>query len=188
MWPSVTLNKAREILHPCSVSFLKNLVTFPPTINHKRIYEHWLNVIFNIVINKYFNVAERKMTFIDSNLAWFLQTDARFAIKCITSSETKFYYHVAAIIVFLLISVLTFSRKISRIPVPLLGKLVSARLMSAPKEIRKLLADYPNVFSSDGFTASNPKHDVFHDLPTVPGPPIFAKARRLDPEVSLCQG
>ena len=69
MWPGVTLNKAREILHPCSVSLLKNLVTFPPTINHKRNYEHWFNVIFNIVINKYFNVAERKMIFIDSNLA-----------------------------------------------------------------------------------------------------------------------
>ena len=57
-----------------------------------------------------------------------------------------------------------------------------AHLRSAPKEIRRLLADYPDVLSSDGFTASNPKHGVFHDLPTVPGPPVFAKARRLDPE------
>ena len=57
-----------------------------------------------------------------------------------------------------------------------------AHLSAAPTSIRKILADFPEVFSSDGFTASDPKHRVFHDLPTVPGPPVFAKARRLDPE------
>ena len=57
-----------------------------------------------------------------------------------------------------------------------------AHLRSAPKEIRKLLADYSDILSSDGFTASNSKHDVFHDLPTVPGRPIFAKGRHVDPE------
>ena len=45
-----------------------------------------------------------------------------------------------------------------------------------------MLAEYPVFLSSDGFTASNPKHGVFHDLPTVSGPPVFAKARHLDPE------
>ena len=30
--------------------------------------------------------------------------------------------------------------------------------------------------------AFTPKHGVFHDLPTAPGPPVFAKARCLDPE------
>ena len=44
-----------------------------------------------------------------------------------------------------------------------------------------MLADYPDVLSSDGFTSLNPKHGVFHDLPTVPGP-VLAKARHLDPE------
>ena len=45
-------------------------------------------------------------------------------------------------------------------------------LRSTPLEIRRLLADYPDVLSSDGFTASNPMHGVFHDLPTVPDPPV----------------
>ena len=45
-------------------------------------------------------------------------------------------------------------------------------LRSTPLEIRRLLADYPDVLSSDGFTASNHMHGVFHDLPTVPDPPV----------------
>ena len=48
--------------------------------------------------------------------------------------------------------------------------------------LRKLLADYSDVLSSDDFTASDHKHGVFHDLPTDPCPPVFAKAKRLDPE------
>ena len=51
-----------------------------------------------------------------------------------------------------------------------------AHLQSTPREIRKLLSEYP-----DGFSASTLKHSVFHDLPTVPGPPIFAKACILYP-------
>ena len=39
---------------------------------------------------------------------------------------------------------------------------------------------YPDVLSSDNFLASTPKHGVFHDLPTAPGPPVFAKAQCLD--------
>ena len=54
-------------------------------------------------------------------------------------------------------------------------------LQQAPREIRKLLLEYPDVLFSDGFSVSTPKHGVFHDLPTVPGPPVFAKARHLDP-------
>ena len=57
-----------------------------------------------------------------------------------------------------------------------------AHLQQAPREIRKLLSEYPDVLSSHGFSASTPKHGVFHNLPTAPGPPVFAKARRLDPE------
>ena len=44
------------------------------------------------------------------------------------------------------------------------------------------MVDYPDVLSSDGFTTSNSKHGVFHDLPTVPDPPVLAKARHLDSE------
>ena len=34
---------------------------------------------------------------------------------------------------------------------------------------------------SDGFTAAPPRHKVRHHILTKPGPPVFAKARRLDP-------
>ena len=53
---------------------------------------------------------------------------------------------------------------------------------SAPiSEIRKILSEYPDVLSSVGFSACTPKHEVFHDLPTFPGPLVFAKAHCLDP-------
>ena len=54
--------------------------------------------------------------------------------------------------------------------------------LSAPQQIQKLLEEYLNVLSSDGFTASKPRHGVRHYLLTNPGPPVFAKPRRLDPE------
>lgn len=57
-----------------------------------------------------------------------------------------------------------------------------AALLSTPECIRELLSDYPDVLSSDGFTASPPQHDVRHHLLTYPGPPVYAKARRLDAE------
>ena len=57
-----------------------------------------------------------------------------------------------------------------------------AHLQQAPREIRKLLSEYPDVLSSDSFLASTPKHGVFYDLTTAPGPQVFAKARRLDPQ------
>ena len=45
-----------------------------------------------------------------------------------------------------------------------------AYLQTAPREIRQFLFEYPDVLSSDGFSASTLKHVVFHDLPTVTGP------------------
>ena len=54
--------------------------------------------------------------------------------------------------------------------------------LSAPQLIQKLLEDYPDVLSSDGFTASKPCHGVRHQLLTNPGPLVFAKPRRLDLE------
>ena len=39
-----------------------------------------------------------------------------------------------------------------------------------------LLAEFPDVVSSNGFTASKPCHGVTHHLLTQPGPPVFAKA------------
>ena len=47
---------------------------------------------------------------------------------------------------------------------------LKANLLATPKCISDLLAEFPDVVSSDGFTASKPR------------PPVFAKARRLDPE------
>ena len=60
--------------------------------------------------------------------------------------------------------------------------LFCAHLPTTPREIRKLLSEYPDVLSSNGFSSSTPKHGVFHDLPTIPGPPVFAKASPLDPD------
>ena len=57
-----------------------------------------------------------------------------------------------------------------------------ATFLSAPKCISDLLSDFPDVLSSDGFTASPPRHQIRHHLLTHPGPVVFAKARRLDPD------
>ena len=57
-----------------------------------------------------------------------------------------------------------------------------AHLQTAPWEILKLLSECPDILSSHGFLASTPKHGVFHDHPTPPGPPVFAKAHHLDPD------
>ncbi len=57
-----------------------------------------------------------------------------------------------------------------------------AALLSTSEEFRDLLAEYPDVISSKDFSAAVPKHQVRHTVPTVPGPPVFAKARRLDAE------
>ena len=54
-------------------------------------------------------------------------------------------------------------------------------LLSTPSDFRDLLAEYPDVVSAR-FSSSPPKHAVRHSVPTVPGPPVFAKARRLDAE------
>ena len=56
-----------------------------------------------------------------------------------------------------------------------------ATLLSTPEPIRQLLAEYPDVLSTDGFSAATPRHGIFHHIKTTPGPPVFAKARHLDP-------
>jgi len=57
-----------------------------------------------------------------------------------------------------------------------------ANLLATLKCISNLLSEFPDVVSSDGFTVSNPCQGVIHHLLTQPGPPVFAKAWRLDPE------
>jgi len=57
-----------------------------------------------------------------------------------------------------------------------------AALLSTPEEFRDLLSEYPDVVSSKGFFTTDPRHPVRHTVPTSPGPPVFAKARRLDAE------
>ena len=59
-------------------------------------------------------------------------------------------------------------------------KLVS--FLSAPQCVQKHLEEFPDVISSDGFTALKPYQGVRHHLLTEPGPPVFAKPRRLDPK------
>jgi hypothetical protein len=46
--------------------------------------------------------------------------------------------------------------------------------------VRSLLASFPAIVG-DGSGTPNPKHGVFHSIETT-GRPVFAKARRLDPE------
>ena len=58
----------------------------------------------------------------------------------------------------------------------------SAAFLSAPQRVQKLLEGFPDVLSSDGFTASKPQHGVQHHLLTNPGPPVYAKPWRLDPD------
>ena len=56
-----------------------------------------------------------------------------------------------------------------------------AAFLSTPQCVSDLLKEFPDVLQSDGFTASPPCHKVRHHILTNPGPPIFSKARRLDP-------
>ena len=55
-------------------------------------------------------------------------------------------------------------------------------ILSAPQPIQKRLEEFPDVLSSEKFTASKPRHNVWHHLLTTSGPPVFAKPWRLDPE------
>ena len=60
--------------------------------------------------------------------------------------------------------------------------LFCAHLQTAPREIRQLLSEYPDILSFKGFSASTLKHSVFHDLSTVTCPPVFIKAHPFDPD------
>ena len=62
------------------------------------------------------------------------------------------------------------------------SEVLHAALLATPSSICDLLTEFPDVLSSDGFTAAPPKHGIRHHLQTNPGPPVFAKSRRLDPE------
>ena len=70
---------------------------------------------------------------------------------------------------------------LSTVSSPAVSDPFCTHLQQAPREIQKLLSKYPDVLSSNGCSASTPKNEVFYNLPTVPGPPVFAKACSLDP-------
>ena len=53
-----------------------------------------------------------------------------------------------------------------------------ASFLSAPPQIQKLLSEFPDVLSSDGFTASKPRHHLLIN----PGPPVYSKPCHLDPD------
>ena len=53
-------------------------------------------------------------------------------------------------------------------------------LLSAPDVVRDLLAEFPDIVGS-GFSDLKPTHGVKHYINTK-GQPVFAKARRLDPD------
>ena len=48
-------------------------------------------------------------------------------------------------------------------------------LLSTPEEFLDLIAEYPDAVSSKGFSSTVPKHTARHNVPTVPGPPVFAE-------------
>ena len=70
---------------------------------------------------------------------------------------------------------------VSSVPANTKSQLYTA-FLSTTKEFQDLLAEYPDLVSSKGFSASTPKHPVRHTVLTVPVPPVFTKARRLDAE------
>ena len=57
-----------------------------------------------------------------------------------------------------------------------------ASYLSAPPQIQWLLSKFPDLLSSNGFTASKPCHCVRHHLLTAPGPPVCSKPCPIDPE------
>ena len=59
----------------------------------------------------------------------------------------------------------------------------SISYLSASQHVQKLLLDNPDIFSLDGFTALEPCHSVcYYHLLTNPGPLVYVKPQRLDPE------
>ena len=59
---------------------------------------------------------------------------------------------------------------------------LQASLLSTPKCVSDLLLEFPDVLSSDSFTAFLSCHPIRHHLFTKPGPPVFSKYCRLDPD------
>ena len=59
---------------------------------------------------------------------------------------------------------------------------LQANLLSTPQAIQDLLHEFSDVVYSDKQASAKPCHDVRHHILTNPGPPVFAKTRRLDPE------
>ena len=59
-------------------------------------------------------------------------------------------------------------------------RFLAALLLTWPWLLR--VSWHPLILSSDGFTASPPHHQMCHHLFTHPGPPVFAKPPRLDPD------
>ena len=57
-----------------------------------------------------------------------------------------------------------------------------ASFLFTPPQIQKLLSEFLDMLSSDGFTASKPQHGIRHHLQTNPGPPVYSKPLRLDPD------
>ena len=57
---------------------------------------------------------------------------------------------------------------------------LAASLCHVAPAVRTLLSSFPAIVG-DGSGTPNPKHGVFHSIETT-GRPVFAKARRLDPE------
>ena len=60
--------------------------------------------------------------------------------------------------------------KLTSSPLPSLS--LCASLLSAPRYISNLLSKFPDVLSSDGFTASPPRHQVCSPSPHLPQTPL----------------
>ena len=56
-----------------------------------------------------------------------------------------------------------------------------------PEPTGQLLTEYPDVLSTDGFSTALPRHGIFYNIKTNPGPSVFAKTRRLDCQSRVSQ-
>ena len=54
-------------------------------------------------------------------------------------------------------------------------------LINTPTQYRDILAEFPGVTADRPKPNSKPAHGVYHHIQTT-GPPVYAKARRLDPD------